>query len=221
MKKYQILFLALYAIPLPNFAQSSFQLRILPSLNINKKLPRDWSVNFKTESRQSLYREDFDYDYLLTDFSMAVAKKTGISTSFVAGYLLRVAEEGLINRTIQQMNIIRRYVGFRVAHRISADQTFQEISDSEFRLRYRASAEIPLNGQSLDPKEFFLKLNNEYLNELYKGAYDLEIRGATYIGYTITPANKMELGIDYRWDSFVTGSPRHRIFIGLNFYQSI
>lgn len=221
MKSHRILFLVLFLIPLPNIAQNSFEFGILPSLNINKKLPKDWSVNFKTESRQSLFKNDFNYDYLLTDLSLAAAKKTGINTTIAIGHLIRVTNVGIINRSIQQISTIKRYYSFRVAHRFSADQTYEKNNYTEFRLRYRASVEIPLNGQSLDPKELFLKLNNEYLNVLYGGEYDLEIRGAGFIGYTLTSTNKLELGLDYRLDSFIKDNPRHRFWIGINIYLSI
>jgi len=78
-----------------------------------------------------------------------------------------------------------------------------------------------LQGRSPDPEEFFLKINNEYLNSVDDGNYDLEIRAATFIGYVIPPAKKLELGFDYRMDSFISGNPRNRLWIGLNFYNSI
>ena len=133
MRNHPITFLLLVFMPLANFAQSSFEYGILPSLNINKKLPRDWSVNFKTESRQSLFKDDFNYDYLLTDFSLIAAKKTGINTTIALGYLMSINEEDINNRTIQQISIIKRYSDFRIAHRISSDQTFYKNKDIELR----------------------------------------------------------------------------------------
>ena len=208
-------------LPLFSSAQSSNQAGILPSININKKLPKDWSINFKTESRQSLFKEGFNYNYLLTDFSLAGAKKIGINTTVAVGYLLRVTDNGLVNRAIQQVSSVKRYPSFKFGHRFSADQTFEANDDAEFRFRYRASVEIPLNGQSLDPKELFLRLNNEYLNALRSGKYDLEIRGVGLIGYAFTANSKFELGLDVRLDSFLNTKLRNRSWLSLNFYQSI
>ena len=221
MKTYRFLLLFFTLLPLAGLSQSGQQGGILPSININKKLPKDWAVNFKTESRQSLFKEEFNYDYLLTDFSLAGAKKIGINTTVVSGYLLRVTDKGIVNRAIQQVSIVNRYPTFRIAHRVSTDQTFEENDAPEFRFRYRASAEIPLNGQSVDPKEFFLKLNNEYLNALQSGEYGLEIRGVGLLGYALTAKSKLEFGLDYRLDSFLNSRPRHRSWLSLNFYQSI
>ncbi|NJM16805.1 MAG: hypothetical protein HC896_16825, partial [Bacteroidales bacterium] len=72
----------LFSMPLVNFAQSSLEWGILPSFNLNKKLAKDWSVNLKTESRQSLIKDGLNYDYLLTDFSFGATKKIGIDNLF-------------------------------------------------------------------------------------------------------------------------------------------
>ena len=201
-------------------AQSKLEFGLLPSININKKLPRDWSVNFKGESRQSFYREQLNYDYLLTDFSVVAAKKASINTTFSAGYLLRMTENGTAHRAIQQVSAVQRYYGFRIGHRLLTDQTFQSEKKVIFRVRYRASSEIPLSGQSLDPREFFIKLNNEYLGEWQGGEFDLEIRLGSFLGYYLPSSDKLEIGLDYRLDSFVTDISRQRCWIGLNYYTS-
>lgn len=223
MKPYFLILIFILFFHLNSIAQSTFGLGLLPTLNINKKLPEDWSLNFKTESRQALINEEFDYAYLLTDISLAAAKKIGINTAVAMGYLMRIVEEdnGIQNRTMQQITFIKRYSNFMLSHRILADQTFQKDDYTELRIRYRITMEHPLQGKTSDPGEFFLKLNNEYLNSLYNKTYDLEIRGAAFLGYELSPNNKLELGFDYRIDSFISGMPRNRLWIGLNFYQSL
>jgi hypothetical protein len=216
-----ILFLLFFVFVFAGNAQSSYQTGLLPSVNLNKKLPRDWAVNFKAESRQSIYDDELNIAYLLTDLSLSAAKKIGINSTIIAGYLLRAEKEEIKHRAIQQLVFVRRYTGFRLSHRVATDQTFEKDDNTEFRFRYRLSSEIPLAGQSLDPKEFFLKFSNEYLNIISGSDYDLEIRGAAFLGYVFSPSNKFELGIDYRVNSFINSSSRNRIWIGLNFYQSI
>jgi hypothetical protein len=166
-------------------------------------------------------KEDFRYDYVLTDLSLAASKKIGINTAIAIGYLMRIDKKGIRNRTLQQITFVKRYRNFRLSHRLSADQTFTKNDDAEFRLRYRISTEIPLQGESLDPKEFFVKISNEYLNSLENKSYDLEIRGAAYVGYVLYPNNKLEFGLDNRFDSFIEGKLRYRLWIGLNYYKSI
>ncbi len=193
----------------------------MPSVNLSKKLPKDWSLNFKAESMQSLYNEVFDYEYQLTDISLIAAKRLSIRTSIGAGYLMRIDDEGLKNRTIQQISIVSALPFFRLSHRFRADQTFKRNYDTEFRFRYRISAEVPLEGQSVDPLEFYLKLNNEYLNSFQAREYDLEIRAAAFLGFALTPDSELEFGVDYRIDSFINGYSRNRVWLGIGFYQSL
>jgi len=40
-------------------------------------------------------------------------------------------------------------------------------------------------------------------------------------GYEFSPSNKLELGLDYRLDSFLNDKTRNRFWIGINFYQRI
>lgn len=222
MKIRRILWVLLVVAPVVNYAQGNNQIGLLPSFNLNLKLPDDWALNFKLESRQS-FREgkDFEYEYLLTDLSLAAAKKISAHSRVVIGYLVRLEDEGMQNRTVQQWNIVKQYVKVNLAHRIATDQTFSDEEAVEWRIRYRLSAEIPLNGQTLDVHEFFIKANHEYLNSWQTDVYDLEIRGVGFIGYVTSPASKLELGLDYRIDSFLKGQARNRFWIALNVYQSI
>lgn len=201
-------------------AQSEQEFGFLPVLNLQKKLPKDWALNFKAESRQSFYKEEARYRYLLTDFSLAAAKKLSINTSVVGGYLLRVEEGKAIHRSLQQLSTVRRYPAFKLAHRLATDQTFEADAPTEYRLRYRLAMEVPLNGQALDAREFFLKFSHEYLSGLEGGEYDLEVRGLCFLGFSLTTRRKLELGFDYRLSAFLAGETRQRMWLGLNYYVS-
>jgi hypothetical protein len=220
MKISQIVFLVLISLSGVSLAQQVNTIGILPSVNINTKLPKDWFVNFKAESRQILVKDGFKYSYQLTDFSFAGGKKVGIRTTIAIGYLFGITNDGTVNRFIQQVSHVKQYQTFKLAHRLQTDQTFIKDISTEYRIRYRLSAEIPLSGQTLDVKEFFIKINNEYLNSLQGGDYDLEIRIAGYIGYVVSQKNKLEFGVDNRVDSFINDNMRNRFWLGLNFYQS-
>jgi hypothetical protein len=221
MKRIYIFFSLFVLAVITAVAQGNTQLGLLPSLNINKKLPKDWSLNFKAESRQSLYQNDFEYNYLLTDLSVIAANRILLNTTLGGGYLISISPDAAKHRAIQQISFIKRYAYFRMAHRVSMDQTFSQLEDTEFRFRYRVSSEVPLQGQTLDPREFFLKLSYEYLFSLQGKEYDLEIRGNAFIGYALSSNSKMELGVDYRADSFLADNLRNRFWLGLNFYHTI
>lgn len=205
-------------------AQDAYQFGGLPSLNLNVELKNDWSLNTKIESRQLFQtRElngnvDKNYDYVLTDFSLVAAKRVGLNSRIAGGYLIRFEDGELFHRFIQQYIIVQKLSGFRLAHRFLSDQTFSEIEKPEFRMRYRITTEIPLNGLSVDQGEFYVKINNEYVNSLQANAYDLEIRLVPLLGYDMADNFKIETGLDYRVDSFLNNKTRHSYWMVLNFF---
>jgi Protein of unknown function (DUF2490) len=209
------------------FAQDAYQFGGLPSLNLNSKFKNDWSLNTKIESRQ-LFKSrelngsvDKNYDYVLTDFSLIAAKNVGLNSRLASGYLIRFEEGEVSHRFIQQYIIVQKLSGFRLAHRFLSDQTFSKIEKPEFRMRYRITSEIPLNGESVDPEEFYVKINNEYVNSLQAMEYDLEIRLVPLLGYSITGDFKIETGLDYRVNSFLRNKTRHSYWMTLNFFIEI
>lgn len=207
-------------------AQHSYRVGLLPSVNFNKKLPDRWSLNLKIESRQRLQQGSFDtpnnwdYTYVLTDFSLLAARKIGLNAKISVGYLLRLRDGNLIHRAIQQYAIVQKLTGFRLAHRLAADQTFTPNAAPEFRARYRITLELPLNGQEADSKEFYIKINHEYLNSLEDGQYDLELRLVPLLGYSFTDKHKIETGLDYRISSFIALAPSHSFRWVVNWYYS-
>lgn len=208
-------------------AQHAHQFGGLPSLNLNAKLKKDWSLNAKIEARHLFLSRssngivNTNYKYVLTDFSILAAKKVGLNSRLAAGYLIRLEDGELFHRLIQQYTIVQKLSGFRLAHRFLADQTFSSSEDPDFRIRYRITLEIPLNGESIDTREFYIRINNEYINSLQSLKYDLQIRLIPLLGYSITDNFKMELGMDYRVDSFFDNKTRHSYWVALNFFIDI
>ena len=205
-------------------AQNRDRLGALPTININKKLGNQWKVNFKTEARQTFSeglfaeRDTYTYQYVHTDLSLLAATKIGLNNGLAFGYLARIKDDGFAYRFIQQFTITRRVAGYRLAHRFVSDWTFDQEEDMELRLRYRVSLELPLSGQDVDPKECYLKVNNEYLNGFQGGEYDLETRIIPLLGYLITDSNKVELGVDFRVDGFVDENTRNRFWVAINWF---
>ncbi len=224
--KTQLLFILClwFSFSITTSAQSSYQVGILPSINLNYKLKKDWSLNFKIESRQLLERGTFDgdidkgYEYVLTDYSLIAAKKVGLNSRISGGYLFRFREGKATHRFIQQYTTTQKLSRLRLAHRVVTDQTFSPAESTEYRLRYRLVVEIPLNGQSADPKEFYLKIGNEYLNSIQATAYDLEMRLVPLLGYALGENHKIEGGLDYRVNQFLNQSARHSFWLSLNWF---
>jgi hypothetical protein len=225
--KYSISILLLVFSLGKTVAQDTYLLGTLPSFNLNKGINSDWSLNLKAESRLRFLQGDFggeaqsDLNLQLADFALTAARKTGLNNSLAGGYQIRLRGEQILHRFIQQFTLVRRYEAYRMAHRFSSDQTFNSDNPWELRLRYRFAAEIPLNGQSVDPGEFYLKLNNEYLNSWQEGETDLEIRLIPLAGYEFTDNNKLEFGLDYRLSSFIDGNSRNSFWLNIGWYLKI
>jgi len=208
-------------------AQSTYRIGSMPSVNVSKDLTNGLGLNFKTESRQSYFTGTFSgessakIDYLLTDLSVILSKKVGLNNKLAGGYLVRLRSGQTIHKAVQQFTVVRRYSTFRLAHRFAADHEFSSNIPTELRIRYRVTGEFPLNGEEVDPREMYLKVNNEYLNAFQDGEYDLEIRLAPLLGYVFADKNKFEFGVDYRVSSFLDSPARNSFWVSLNWYLKI
>ena len=225
--KYLIIVLAVMQLELVVSAQSTFQFGGLPSLNINKKLKNNWSLNTKLESRQLFQKREIngtsvnEFNYILTDLSIIAAKKVGLNSRIAGGYLVRFEDGDFFHRFIQQYVIVQKLSGWRLAHRMMSDQTFSKTEKPEIRIRYRITSELPLNGEAVDPGEFYLKLNNEYVNGFQAKEFDLEIRLVPLLGYDITDNFKIESGLDYRVNSFLSDRARQSYWLTFNLFIEI
>lgn len=221
--KHPLVFFILFSLQYIG-AQTQSRAGFLPSINYNHKINKLYEVNFKLESRHFVFDDNasqsgnFKYDYSLSDISALVGRKVGLNSKVVVGFLTRVEPDAISYRTIQQFIFQTKIDNFRVAHRIATDQTFSPIESTEFRLRYRLSAEIPLSGLKVDVKEFYFKFNTEALNSIQDNAYDLELRAVPNIGYVINERHKIELGLDNRFVSFIDNQTRFTSWITINWF---
>ncbi len=208
-------------------AQGAYEFGLLPAVNVNRTFKQHWSVNSKLESRQLLQQGYVEgqvsraYDYLLTDLSVIVGRKVGLDSRLAGGYLMRFEDGAVAHRFIQQYIHMQRFSGFRLAHRFLSDQTVSRTEETEYRLRYRMSAEIPLDGKAVDAGEFYLKLNNEYVNSLQASLYDLQIRLVPLLGYDLTDRFKIEAGLDYRVDGFLNNTITQDLWMTLNVFIEV
>lgn len=205
-------------------AQTQSRVGFLPSINYNHEINKVWEVNFKFESRHFVFDNStsqnsiFKYKYSLSDVSALVGRKVGLNSKVVLGVLTRIEPDAVSYRTIQQFIFQTKIENFRVAHRIAMDQTFSSTESTEFRLRYRLNAEIPLSGLKVDVKEFYFKFNTEALNSIQDNEYDLELRAVPNIGYVINEQHKIELGLDNRFVSFINNQTRFTSWITINWF---
>ena len=78
--------------------------------------------------------------------------------------------------------------------------------------------ELPLNGQSADPGEYYIKIANEYLGAIASSEFEIELRMIPTLGYRLGSKHKIEIGLDYRLGSILTESLRHSYWNSINWY---
>lgn len=205
-------------------ASAQNQFGILPVINTAFKLQNDWKINTKLEGRQLLKQHPFPEDksqsvFERVDLEAVANKALNSSNDLGLGYLIRRQEGKFIHRFIQQYAYTKQLYSSKLSHRFRTDQTLEKDEAVQFRLRYRASWEKPLSGLQVDPEEFYLKLNNEYLGILQDSMGNMEIRGLAVVGYTIGEANRIETGADYRMEDVFTHL-RHKLFLNIGFYHN-
>jgi len=221
MKSFLILVL-LSALSFMASAQNQFG--ILPVINTTIKLQNEWKINTKLEGRQLLKQHPIPKDeneriFERADLEVVANKALNSAGDLGFGYLLRRQEGKFVHRFIQQYAYTKKLYSSRLSHRFRTDETFEQDEAVQLRLRYRASWEKPLNGLKVDPKEYYLKFNNEYLASLQDSKGNLEIRGLAALGYTINKDNRIETGADYRMEKVFTHL-QHKLFLSIGFYHN-
>lgn len=221
--KFHVVSFLLFCLSLKAYAQN--EIGLIPQIISDFKIGSKWKVNSKLEGRQIFFKNPFPKGFNQKEFNrfdveLMATKSINSLQAWGGGYLIRRADNSFTHRFIQQYAITRRLPASRIAHRFRSDQTFVKDESIQFRLRYRLSWEKPLNGYELDPGEFYLKVNNEYLGILQDSKGDMEIRGLASLGYDISDKNKIETGIDYRVENVVTSKPTHRLFLSIGLYHS-
>ena len=208
-------------------AQTEYQLGILPQINFNASLSDQWKLNAKVESRfglgEGITGEGFNEDigYIQTDVSLVLAHKIGVRGKIGGGYLSRFKNGEIIHRISQFYSTVNKYEGFKLGQRFLMDQTFEADDPVVYRFRYRLSSEIPLQGQNSDAREFYLKVNNEYLGIFEKESGTLEIRIVPILGFKVRDRNKIETGFDFRLKEIASDAFNSQGWLYLGWYYSI
>jgi hypothetical protein len=206
-------------------AQADLTTGLIPHLNLSLPINAQWKLTAKAEARLIFsQREAGDqvggFAYERTDLNAVIVRKTGSRSTVGTGYLVRLEDEEQAHRFIQQYTFGGGYGPVRLAHRITADQTFRADESPEFRLRYRFSAEIPLNGSSTDQGEPYLRIYNEYLGKIQHDTAEMETRIAAWIGFLFSDTLRVEVGPEYRASRFLMEGTRHQFWMSMGFFFS-
>jgi hypothetical protein len=209
-------------------AQSEYEIGFLPEFNFGTSFSKVWSLDAEVAARFESLSGSFGENntatsvyFDLVDVTTVFNRTVGVDAKVGFGYLARFRDEEGIHRLIQQYAFTNPYYGFRIGHRFRVDETFAPNETVETRLRYRVSSDISLNGEYIDPKELYLKVGNEYVYSFQGSDTDLEIRMVPTLGYYLDDDHKIEVGIDYRIDSFINTTIDHRIWLNVGYYLNL
>lgn len=222
----RILLLAGIFIAIHTMGQDTFTAGLLPKINISGKISGDVKLTGNFESRHALFerfdsgKDVFEYNYRQLEASGIISVKTSINQSLSGGYTLISKMDQTEHRFLQQYSIVSSFDALRLGHRFAADQTLAPDKVWEYRGRYRITFEKPLAGDNVDPKEFYLKANNEYLGIFGKEKPDLEIRLQALVGYEINATQSIEAGPGYRIKNFSGPGNNQALWLSINWYFS-
>ncbi|RMB63281.1 DUF2490 domain-containing protein [Dokdonia sinensis] len=208
-------------------AQGTYEVGAIPEFNLGVKLSEVWKMDVEFAPRIEAFSGDFDGNsetdifFDLLDVTSVLNRTVGVDAKAGMGYLARFERERVVHRFLQQYSFTNPHYGYRLGHRFRIDQTFRPDEKFEFRARYRLSSDISLNGEFIDPGEIYIKLGNEYIGSWQDGDSDLEIRVVPSLGYYFDDAHKLELGVDYRIDSFLNATASHRFWLSVGYYLSL
>lgn len=176
-----------------------------PELSVSYKINERYKFSSKIESFHFFYdpggsgTSSWRHRYDGTDLQFFLQRKIGVFQGIAIGYQYGIVSEGHgSHRSIIQYTFVNRMAGAVMGHRVRSDQTFYHDNSPKFRLRYRISLEVPLQGQELDPKELFVYFSEEPIYSWQNSEGDFQNNGAAFIGYYTGGKDKIQLGLDYR-----------------------
>ena len=200
---------------------------LFPEAQLTYDISDDYYVTHKVESQHGMFdaqrlNRELEYSHTLTDLQTFIGRRLNPFVKVDIGYQYRIEDGENTHRPIQQVAILQRSNFFRIGHRIRTDQTFFDEESVLFRLRYRYSVQVPLQGTQLDPGEKYMTVSNEviYMNQAAED--DIENRLAASLGFFVDDKTKYEVGLDYRTDDYLVPERfRSRLWLKFGVYWSL
>ena len=198
---------------------------------LNYKIADNWTFNTSLGKRsiwstvRSNNDQKFTGDLAFLEVNHFATYRINTKMKVSAGYKYRwrepFEESGEYEHRLTQQFAYTHFA--EIVRLVSRFRTEQRIRNDAFaqRYRYRISADMPLSGETLDAREFYLVASTEMLYE----AVDVEIntwenRTAGSIGYQFSPNLKAELNLTYRLEN-ITRSTQDFIFIHTNVFINL
>ena len=229
MKKSTAVILLLCASLVLKAQENVFLGGIFPEMAITHAFNEKYQTTFKIESQHLTYDDrlteeaQWQYNHYRTDFQFFGARKLNPFLKLSVGYQYRLdGGNKNHNRLIQQLTYVQKVTAAILGHRLRLDQTlFSEASRNLYRVRYRFSAKFPLTGQSIQPGEYYLLTSNELLIGTQNGQQEVENRLVCSLGFYFGERAKLEGGLDWRTDKFISDGFRQRLWLKIGCYLNI
>lgn len=220
-----VIMLLSYLFITASYAQNQFG--ATPQISADFDIGPFLSIDAKKQNRFQLYqnppaesgnRSGFDH----TGIQFVATATKGFLKNFGAGYLFRWdnSEGSFVHRIIEQYSAEHQLNAVQLEYRIRADQTFQREEGVKYRFRYSVGVEQPLKGVTIDPKEYYLTFDNEYVGSFQDGMGHLEIRFSSALGYNISKEDQVEAGLDYRASNLLEYDAKNTLWLAIGWRHS-
>lgn len=223
------LFLTALLIPGMLFAQEEVFIQgFFPEMAVSKKVSDRIKLTTKVESQHGTFTrirgENAVHQYYhdRTDLQAFAAFSIQPLIRITGGYQYRIEGSGINNhRSIQQIDFLQRNRNNRIGYRIRADQTFHPEEAPLWRMRLRVAIEWPLQGKTLDPGELYLVASNEPIYGFQNHEHTFENRLVASLGRYFSKKARLEAGLDYRTDRFLSERFRQRLWFKVGCFLSL
>lgn len=195
------------------FGQGNFGTYAEPKVSVNLDPANRWSFNFGIANRNLIPTENSEaFEVQQLELGHFTSYEIGFYSKLSLGllYRLRNARNDEKRLTVQ-FGSSRKYNLIKVAHRARLEQRWRP--DDSYRSRYQFSVELPLAGERVDRKEYFLVTSTEALLSLGREQKpSFEQRLGLSIGRELSSGNKLSLGLEYQLDDY-TQDTVHELFL--------
>lgn len=176
---------------------------------------------------RTIDNREFPAEVLNVNTEAAVSFDAHPNINLAAGFLFRIngpfTDGSTELRPWQQVTAISRLGVVRLRNRARLEQRLlptdeTEMRRADLRLRYRLSGDMPLEGERLDAREFYLNVSTEAMFTLTRARviFFRETRSYVGVGYRFASGQRLEPGLEFRARRInADGDRRHFLFLRL------
>jgi hypothetical protein len=224
----KFLFILFIILPFLGKTQNRPSIRWEPGVSFTKKIDSRWSYNISVMGRQRFTNYGKGEQNFKTDrweikgfgtYTLLGGKKLSLGYMY-RGYDPFEPVTGWEHRITQQFAFITNFGGYRLGNKFRIEQRIRSF-DYLTRLRYAVSNDFPLQGESLDPKEFYLIGGNELVYAFNALGDELENRFSLGIGRLIQGGQKIQFSVVSRNSDLISSNRDHIIQFESVYYFSL